>query len=449
MRFLFASAALAVCANNAAACPNEVPTEVSTSDAPAPASPCFAKVEWSSVRRVFEARYAIGAGGTSRSGVGSVGSGFAALELAYGLQFGGEPAQPSYEIEVSGGVAVQQFGGAFDATGLVTTAGLKLGPARMAPSVVDEGRGNLAVFPLTMEIAHVGELAARPRISDRPEVSRALYDRERIELATRIIRVEGAGEKASNVPPGQTASKKPSSWAIDVFPLHAGVDLARQDATRFGLSVGGALLGAVDHTRHAKLDLLGVEYRRVDLSPMGTVDYSTVWMLRLDGTDPKTGTTYTMGWGEVLLPEEFRTLSYHLDSKNGTPTIGGFGWYSNRSWGGFGMQYKREAYISMTGELGIEDRVFGEVYIPRALDLVARTFGARTQRVAGDEIVDDYTTGIELSASYARDGWSTKVGLELGRTFYTALDNGMPVEPGYVAAFGVTMQHAGSRAWTR
>lgn len=436
----------------ATACPPptpSLPTDVSTNETPATASPCIVHVDWRTGRRLLEVRYALGAGATTRSGIGSTANAFGALELAYALQFGSDLDQPSYEIEGSAGVAAQRFAGAIDANGLVTRAALRLGPARVAESVVDEGRANFAAFPMTMELAHTGELGARPRISTRPELARALYGRERVELATRVLRVEGAGTKASTSPPGETEPSAPSSWALDVLPLHTGLDVAMQDGSRIETTVGGALMGVVEHTMGAKLDLLGVEYRHVDLPMSEPTSLMTVWMLKLDAVDPTTGTAYLLGWGEVVVPEELQAFARHIDPENGHLTIGGAGWYARRAWGGFGMQYKREPYIAMTGELGLEDRVSGEIYVPRALGLVARGFGARTHRLVDDELVHDFTAGIEIDASYARDSWQATLGLELGRTFYTALDASMPTTTGFVAALGVTAQHTGRRAWHR
>ena len=450
MRVAFAVAGLALSSSSAFACPERVadPTDVSTNEAPATTDPCIVDVDWRSVRRLFEIGYAVGAGGTSRSGIGHAANAFAALDLAYALQFGSDPAQPSAEIELTGSATAHRLSGAIDATGLVTRGSLRVGAARMAEAMVDEGRGNVAVFPL--ELAHTGELAARPRISTRPELARALYGRERVELATRVLRVEGAGEKASTVAPGETKPRKPSAWAIDLLPLHTGVDIAMQAGTRFDWTVGGALLGVADHSMGAKLDVLGVEYRRIDLPMSGPTTMETVWVLRMDAVDPKTGTGYLLGWGEVIVPDALQDFADRVDPENdGTVTIGGVGLYSHTKWGGFGAQYKREPYLAMTGELGLEDRVSGEVYVPRALGLVARVFGASTKRLIADELSQDFTAGLELDASYATGGWRSTVGLELGRTYYTALDNALPLRAGFVAALGLTVQHSGRKAWTR
>ncbi|HEY5934322.1 MAG TPA: hypothetical protein VIU61_06805, partial [Kofleriaceae bacterium] len=120
-----------------------------------------------------------------------------------------------------------------------------------------------------------------------------------------------------------------------------------------------------------------------------------------------------------------------------------------RSWGGFGLQYKREPYVSMQGDIGLEDRVFGEISVPRALNLVARTFAARATRVVDGTVQYDSTAGFELDASYAHRGWIGKVGLEIGRTYYTALDNALPGSAGFAAAVELTLQHTGGRTWTR
>ena len=52
-------------------------------------------------------------------------------------------------------------GGDVETSGLVTKAGVRIGPAQMNASVIDEGRGNFAFFPLTMEIAHTGTRVGR------------------------------------------------------------------------------------------------------------------------------------------------------------------------------------------------------------------------------------------------------------------------------------------------
>jgi hypothetical protein len=406
-------------------------------------------VDFSRTRRTFEVGYAVGAGGTSQTGVGNAGSVFGALDLGYGLQFGGDEAQPSYEIELTGGVTALRVAGDVQATGVITRAGARIGPAQMNASIVDEGRGNLAVFPLTMELAHVGELAARPRMSARPEMARKLYGRERVELATRIVRVEGAGEKAQSGAPGQVEAKKPSSWSLDFMPVHAGLDVAMQDGARIETTIGGAMLGVEEHTSGASLEFFGLEHRRIAL-PMSTTDLATVWMLRIDGVDPYTGSQYRMGWGEVIGMPGRDELGMKLDPENGSISIGGVGWFSKRrAWGGFGAQYKREPFVTMTGDVALEDRLSAEVYVPRALGLVASVFAAWTTRLVDGELKTESTAGFELGASYAGDGFTSKVGLEIGRSYYTALDDAMPTSAGFAAAFGLTVQHTGRRAWMR
>lgn len=431
----------------AAACPSAT-DEVSTDHAPSTTA-CFTDIDWRSVRRLVEVRYALGASGEARSGIGNMASAFAALELALALQFGSDPAAPSYEIELAGGGAAQRYTGAVDATGLATRAGFRLGPARLAATIVDEGRTNAAFFPLTMELAHSGELAARPRIGSRPELARAQYNRQRVELATRMLRVEGAGEKPATTAPGATPPRRPSARAIDLFPLHAGIDVAAQDTTRVDATIGGSLLGIVDHDRGGKLDLLRLDHRHTELTMQGPVSLVTVWMLRLDGVDPGTGTGYRIGWGEVIVSDELADFARAVDPEDERLAIGGIGWYSERAWGGYGVQYQREPYIAITGEIGLEDRVAAEVYVPRWWGLVGRAYGARTKRLAGDVLAHDVTMGLEVGATYAGPGWSSKLGVELGRTFYTMLDETLPTTTGFVASFGATLQHTGSRAWLR
>jgi hypothetical protein len=374
---------------------------------------------------------------------------YGGLDLAYALQFGGDEAQPSYEVELSGGATGQRVGGDVESTGVVTRAGARIGPAQMVASVVDEGRGNLAFFPLTMELAHVGEIAARPKMSARPEMARSLYGRERVEIATRIVRVEGAGEKAQTGAPGQVEPKSPTSWSLDFIPVHAGLDVAMQTGARIETSIGGAMLGVEEHTSGASLDFFGIEHRQINL-PMLSTAFDTVWMLRIDGVNPETGSQYHIGWGEVIEMPGRDELGKKLDPENGSVTIGGLGWFSKRrEWGGWGAQYKREPFVTMTGEVALEDRVSAEVYVPRALGLVASTFVAWTTRLVDGELKHESSAGVELGASYARDGFTSKVGLEVGRTYYSALDNAMPTSAGFAAALGLTVQQTGRRAWMR
>lgn len=440
---------LALASHRASACPETVATDVTTDDGPATTSPCMNQVDFSRVRRSLELSYVVGAGGTTGSGVGNVATAFAGLELAYGLQFGGDDTQPSYEIELTGGAAGSRDTGDVHATGLVTRLGARLGPARMNESVIDEGRGNIAFFPMTMELAHVGELAARPRLSARPELARSLYGRERVELTTRVVRVEGAGEKAQTGAPGSVEPKKATSWGLDAIPLHAGVDVAMQDTTRFETTIGGAMLGVTEHTTGTSLELFGIEHRRIDFPMTKATDLDTIWMLRVDGVDPFTGTQYYAGWGEVIAMPDRDELASRLDPEGKTVSIGGLGWYSARRWGGFGAQYKREPFVTMTGAVALEDRVSGEVYVPRALGLVASVFGAQTTRLVEDELRHTSTAGVELGASYACKSFSSKLSVDLGRTYYAALDGLAPDTTGFAANVGLTFQHSGSRTWSR
>jgi hypothetical protein len=436
-------------APRADACPDTVVTEVSTQTRPATASPCLRNVDFSTQRSAVDVAYVVGAGGTSQSGIGNVATAFAGLQLGYAMQFGGDDSQASYEIELTGGATVMRSAGDVTATGLVTHAAARIGPAQMRAAVVDDGRANLAAFPLTMELAHTGELAARPRLSARPELARALYGRERVELATRVLRVEGAGEVAKQAAPGDTPPKAATAWALDVLPLRGGVDVAFQRASRLETSVGGSLLGVVEHTTGASMGVLGIEQRWISAPMAPPTSLATLWVLRLDGVDPNTGSQYYLGWGEVIDMPDGDDLGQRLDPENGMISIGGAGWFAPRGWGGFGVQYRREPFVTMTGAVALEDRISGEIYVPRALGLVARAFAARTTRLVGDELRHDSTAGVELAASYTHAGFMSRLGFEVGRTFYTALDDSQPMTTGVAAALGLTVQHAARKAWTR
>lgn len=76
-------------------------------------------------------------------------------------------------------------------------------------------------------------------------------------------------------------------------------------------------------------------------------------------------------------------------------------------------------------------------------------FGARTTRLVDGELHHDATAGVELAATYVRDGFSSKLGLEAGRTFYTVLDERMPDTTGFAVSLGLTIQAAGGHTWER
>jgi len=449
MRALVVVTTLTAAHGLTAACPTTTAPDAVTTDGQPTACAPMTTVDFGTRRHVAEATYTLGAGGTSRSGVGGVGTAYLGLDLGYAVLFGGDPEQPSYSIELDAGGALSRTEGSVDATGVATRGAVRIGPAQMAESLIDEGRGNIAFFPLTMEVSHAGEIAGRPRISSRPELARGLYNRERVEMASRIVRVEGQGEKAQTAAPGLTETRKASSWAFDVIPVHSGIDIAQQDGTRFEAAVGGALLGVTEHSSGASMELLGIEHRRIDAPMAAPVNIDTVWMLKLDAVNPDTGTHYRMGWGEMLMTDELRALAPYANEDSGNLTIGAVGWFTKRAWGGWGAQYRREPYISMQGDLGFEDRVSGEVTVPRALGLTARVFGARAVRTVDEMVKKDFTAGIEVDATYTYEGFVAKAGVELGRTYYTALDNSLPTNAGFGAAFDLTVQHSGSRTWAR
>ena len=449
VRFAALFASLVSAPTIATACPTGAPTQVTTDATPATNSPCIYDVDFTHSSRAVEVGYALGGAGTSQTGIGQTATAFAGLDLGYAMQFGSDPDQPSYEIELSGGVSAQRSAGDVAATGLVTRGEARLGPAQVTEAVIDDGRTNFAFFPFTMELAHTGELAARPRLAARPELARALYNRERIAVSTRLIRAEGAGEKAQTTAPGATLPKKPTSWALDFLTLHGDLDIAAQSATRTEAGIGGALLGVTEHTTHASMDVFGIDHRHVAFATGEATSFDTLWMFRFQGVNPDTGTQYYIGWGDVIAMPDRDVLARKIDPENGDVTIGGLGWFAKRWWGGYGAQYKREPFATMTGEVALEDRVSGELFFPRPLPVTARAFWARTTRLVEDELRHSTTAGVQLDTSYARGGFVSTLALECGRTFYTVLDDTMPQSTGFAASAGLTVQHSGRRTWVR
>lgn len=441
MRISVALFAIALEALDAMACPGQ---DADISGTSTPSAWCLS-TDWGQVRRSFEIRYAVGAGGATRTGLGASANAYATLELGSAWQFGGDPAQPSYEIEVSAGATGARSTGALDTNALTTRAALRLGPARLPPSIIDTGRGNIAPFPLTLELAHAGELGARPRLGARPELARAMYDRQRVELATRAVRIEAAGTTvAQTTAPGTVAPAEAASYAVDAFPVRASIDLARQDGMRVDTRVSGAMVGIVDHARGA-LAIIDVEYRHVDVAPVAPIELFTLWFFRYDVVDHRTQTAYSVGWGQTMFRQAVDLAASFGD--DGSPMVGGVGLFTHRAWGGLGFQYRRDLYVASTGDIGLEDRVSGELSLPALLGGVLRGFTARTSRLVDDKPVHDVTAGVEVAASYERAGVRAQLGLELGRTFYTALDDTLPTTTGFVTQLGLTLQHAGRHAW--
>jgi hypothetical protein len=373
------------------------------------------------------------------------------VDLEYTAQLG-STEQAEYELAIGGGISAHAIVGSLAGTNLSTHARARIGPAPLVGSATDRERSNTVSFPFTFELEHGGDLAALPGLSARPDVLRAMYGRQRVAATTRAIRVEvgGSAEKRETERPvgpgGRT--RVPESAAIDVLPVRAEVEGTMQDGLRLETTIGGALIGVVGRLETGTLEVLGLEHRAISLPTDDHTAIDTVWVARFDYLNPRSGTRYFIGWGQVLEMPGRLELLRELDIDHDTVTIGGLGWFTNRSWGGFGAQYRREPYVTMAAEPALDDRFTVEVYRPGAVDVVARWFGARTMRFAGGVWHRDMTFGLEADLTRRILGFDVTLHAEAGKTFYGPIDDARP-DVGFGARAALSVQRGGSHRWTR
>jgi hypothetical protein len=403
---------------------------------------------------ILDVEYALGTHAVAATGGASRVDTAIAVDLGYTAQLGSEE-QPEYELALTAGVSAHRIEGAggLGANGVATRAALRLGAAPLSTTDTTD-RHNVVWFPFGFELAHDGDLAQLPRLSRRPDVRRGVFGREQVSLATRLVRFEMSGDDVPKDKEAGPGARKPQSSALDIIALRGELEATLQGGTRLEATVGGDLVGGVGRSEAFTLGLLGYDHnaiRPVDGDWMGI---GTVWFLRADWAEPNTGMRAFIGWGTIATTpkaELFRRLMEMRqagDEDDDELQVGGFAWYWARGWGTVGFQFRRDPFISIAGEPGIEDRFHVESVRPGRTRLAGRAFVARTLRLVSDQLAEDSTTGLEVDASREIGGFDVALRGELGRTFYAAVDDGAPAV-GFAAHAGLSITHRGGRRWTR
>jgi hypothetical protein len=411
-----------------------------------PDAECWDDVGIAGVEHALDASYGVGVQGTTATGDGTVMIASVGADVGYTATLINDDSTPRYDISAGLGATLSRMTGTVDATGAATRAHVRLGPH---PVPVTETRYNLAWFPLSFEIEHQGELSSMPKLSARPDESRALVGRERVSAATRFVRVEVAGdEEHLDKPPGDTEPMVRSSFAIDVMTLYGDVDATIQDGSRIEAGIGGAMMSMTSrYTMQGRFDFFGIEHRSSWLPDGTRTAVDTVWMMRLDVTNPHTGSVYGVGWGTAI-GEPFDDLAVAEGDPEASLDVWYLGWWSEKRWGGFGGQFARKPYITMAGEPAIDNRFWLETWRAGKLGIVGRGFVARSDRYNEMTWLEDWTTGVEIDARREIKGIDVALRVEAARSFYAALDGG-PLEPGFAARGSLTLTRAAAHRWQR
>jgi len=351
-----------------------------------------------------------------------------------------------YTIAVDASVVARRIEGAVRASTLSTRAGLAFGPAALPPANQDGGR--YVWFPLSAEVEHEGDLAALPRLSDRPDVARAPYLWQEVAGATRLLRVEFADDGVDeDVPAEYQQPEDRSTGAFDVLPVRSSLAVTEQGGTRLDAASSLSMIGGLFRFPYqGNLDVFGVEQRLTRRPDGGTSTVDVAWMVRAEMVNPATGSAYQMGWGIVL--DSSGTRSPRPRVVDHRPRhIGGFGLFTPRLASGVGVQYRREPYLAMDGEPALDDRfwVEGWWHVEKAT-LSGKGFVARTQRLHDGDAAGVWTGGVELDARRDVGPFDLGVRAEVGQTFYAVLDGAAPT-----ASFGargaLTVRRAAGHRW--
>ncbi len=366
-------------------------------------------------------------------------------DASYTASFGEERSE--YEVTIDAAAAIRRLEGTVRANGATTRLHLGLGPAAMPVSNRDDAR--IAIFPTTFELDHAGELAALPTISTRPRVLRAPYLTQQFAAATRAVIIELADDGIDDRPGMEDlAPQDRSTGAIEVFPIQTSVEVTQQDGTRLDGRIGfGMLAMRFDFPMVGRADVFAGEHQAIELADGNTGSVDTVWAVRAVAQNAATGTDYELSFG-VATVDSAAARERTRDHRGFSPMVGAFGGFSDHDRAaGFGVQYRHDLYLTMTGEPAIEDRGFVEGWWqPRVTRLSARVFAARTRHQLELAPATVWTGGVELDAR--REIGKLAVGLhaEGGQSYYATLDGGAP-DPGFGARAALTLSR--SARWVR
>lgn len=347
------------------------------------------------------------------------------------------------QLDLEANAAVARMQGAVDATGATTHAALALGPSPFPPGNGDAVRA--AVFPLSFELAHDGDLRALPRLSDAPDLRRAPYAWERVTVATRFLRAEGADDGVDE----ETGTiEDRSTFALDAAPVRASLGVTDQDGARRVDAAYSIALLAVEQRwpLEGRAEILAVEERVSQLSDGRTVTTDVAYFLRF--LFPlSTGTTYEIAWGTMFGTDDSAREPVR-DHRAGAGQFASFGIGAEDERRGGGVQlYRRTPYVSLDGRAMIDERGWIEGWFTaRDIRWRGRAFLAHARRATPGAGPGTWTGGVEVSADRQVGPFDVGVRAEAGRSFYAALDGADP-SAAFTARGGVTVRRAASRRW--
>ena len=286
-------------------------------------------------------------------------------------------------------------------------------------------------LPTSWELGYAGDLARRPALSDRADVARDVFDRFAVTIGTRGFRIEtadvcGPEDTRQHCVDGSGPTTPESLW-IDLGAFDGELALVEQDARRVEHQFAGALMRVgLRREVHAQVDVLRLD---VDRAQVGDVvsELWTVWPLRLDTTNPDTGTRYVIGYGFTDFQIDGRErprVRTHRER-----AVGGIGATFGPGPRGVGLGWLRDAYLTMAAEPVLDDRLTAEGWITlRGHALRARTFASRLERLEPEPMQASvvWTAGAELGARRAIRGFDVDAMVEAGRSYYAVLDGAAP-----------------------
>jgi hypothetical protein len=151
--------------------------------------------------------------------------------------------------------------------------------------------------------------------------------------------------------------------------------------------------------------------------------------------------------GGLVAPCRASTLADALAVRDHELHVGRLGWWHEWAGGGFGAQYQRAPYVTMAAQPALEDRWSIEAYRAGPVDVRAQAFVARTRRALADAAALDTSGGLAVELHRRAGDLDVTLATEVGRSYYGALDGAAPTL-GLAGRATLTIQHAGSHAWT-
>lgn len=411
--------------------PDAVPAPALT-PAPAPVDPtvCVSLGPARPVAAGARAGYAAAAAGGVRS-EGAVAVTALTVDAGASVWLGTGPCARSQELAIDASVTPRWEGGVGAAAGMAASIRHGATPHR------DPELAIVNWAPTSWELAYAGDLRRRPALSDRADVARDVFDRFAVTAATRGFRVETADvcrpdDTRQHCRDGR-GSTTPESLTLDLAAFDGELALVDQAARRVEQRFSGALLRVLVRqsattatSLHGQLDLLRLDVAASQVGDV-TAEVTTVWPIRLDTTNPDTGTRYVIGYGFTSVRVDTPTRPRVRDHRE--RAVGGVGATFGPGPRGVGVGWVRSAYLTMAAEPVLDDRLTAEGWVLlRGHALRARGFASRLERLepAMGQAPVVWTAGAELGARRALGGFDVDATVEAGRSYYAVLDGSAP-----------------------